>query len=279
MPFGLTGAPGSFQRLMYSVLREQPFATTYIDDVLVFSQTEEQHVHHLQQVFQCLQGAGLTLRGSKCHIGVSKVCYPGHIFDYNGMHPDPCKVNCVQDWPTPTNATTPKQFLGLASYYRRYIEKFADIAAPLHNLTKKDVSFSWSPECTKAFVELKSRLTQAPILAFPQFMADAAPFLLQTDASAVGLGTVLEQGGCVIAYASRALTQSEKQYSTIQNECLAAVYAMKQFRHYLLGRPFQLVTPCTITMAFCAKDGRLTLTLGLSHGRVQFSDSISQGHS
>ena len=135
--------------------------------MLVFSQTEEQHVHHLQQVFQRLQGAALTLRGSKYHIGVSKVCYLGHIFDYNGMHPDPCKVSCVQDWPTPTNATTLKQFLGLASYYRRYIEKFADIAAPLHNLTKKDISFSWSPECTKAFVELKSRLTQAPILAFP----------------------------------------------------------------------------------------------------------------
>ena len=238
---------------MDSVLRDLPFATTYIDDVLVFSQTEEQHVHHLQQVFQRLQGAGLTLRGSKCHIGVSKVCYLGHIFDYNGMHPDPCKVSCVQDWPTPTNATTLKQFLGLASYYRRYVEKFADIAAPLHNLTKKDVSFSWSSECTKAFVELKSRLTQAPILAFPQFMADAAPFLLQTDASAVGLGAVLEQGGRVIAYASRALTQSEKQYSTIQKECLAAVYAMKQFRHYLLGRPFQLVTDHAPLQWLCAQ--------------------------
>ena len=93
------------------------------------------------------------------HIGVSKVCYLGHIFDYNGMHPDPCKVSCIQDWPTPTNAITLKQFqqfLGLASYYQRCIKKFADIAAPLHNLTKKDVSFSWSPECTKAFVELKS---------------------------------------------------------------------------------------------------------------------------
>ena len=83
-----------------------PRYTTYIDDVLVFSQTEEQHVHHLQQVFQRLQDAGLTLRGSKCHIGVSKVCYLGHIFDYDGMHPDPCEVSCVQDWPTPTNATT-----------------------------------------------------------------------------------------------------------------------------------------------------------------------------
>ena len=242
MPFGLTGAPGSFQRLMDSLLRDLPFATTYIDDVLIFSQTAEHHVKHLQQVFQRLQDTGLTLRGHKCHIGMSRVYYLGHIFDHNGMHPDPGKISCVHDWPIPTNATTLKQFLGLASYYRRYIEKFADIAAPLHNLTKKDVLFSRSPECNKAFAELKNKLTQAPILAFPQFTADAAPFLLQTDASAIGLGAVLEQGGRVIAYASRALNQSEKQYSTIQKECLAAVYAMKQFCHYLLGRPFQLMT-------------------------------------
>ena len=173
---------------------------------------------------------------------MSKVCYLGHIFDGDGMHPDPSKIRCVQDWPIPTTATMVKQFLGLASYYQRYIEKFADIAAPLHNLTKKDVSFSWNSVCTQAFSQLKDKLTQAPILAFPQFTADAPPFLLQTDASAVGLGAVLEQGGRVIAYTSRTLTKSEQQYSTIQKECLAAVYAMKQFRHYLLGRPFQLVT-------------------------------------
>ena len=168
----------------------------------MFSQMAEQHVKHLQQVFQCLQDAGLTLRGHKCHIGMSRVYYLGHIFDHNGMHPDPCKISCVQDWPTPTDATTLKQFLGLALYYRWYIGKFADIAAPLHNLTKKDVPFSWSPECNKAFAELKNGLTQAPVFAFSQFTADAAPFLLQTDASAVELGAVLEQGGCVIAYAS-----------------------------------------------------------------------------
>ena len=117
-----------------------------------------------------------------------------------------------------------------------------DIAAPLHNLTKKDVPFSWNPVCTQAFSQLKDKLTQAPILAFPQFTADAPPFLLQIDASSVDLGAVLEQGGRVIAYASRTLTRSELQYSTIQKECLAAVYAMKQFRHYLLGCPFQLIT-------------------------------------
>ena len=158
------------------------------------------------------------------------------------MHPDPSKVDRVRDWPIPTTATMLKQFLGLASYYLRYIAKFADIASPLHNLTKKDVPFSWNPVCTEAFNQLKDKLTQAPVLAFPQFTTDAPPFLLQTDASAVGVGAVLEQGGCVIAYASRTLITSEQQYSTTQKECLAAVYAMKQFRHYLLGRSFQLIT-------------------------------------
>ena len=161
MPFGLSGAPGSFQCLMDSVLRGLPFVITYIDDFLIFSPTEEQHKHHLQQVFQRLQDVGLTLRGTKYHIGMHKVCYLGHIFDGKGMHPDPCKIASVQDWPTPTNVTTLKQFLGLASYYRRYIEKFADIAAPLHNLTKKDVSFSWTPDCVQAFSALKCKLTQA----------------------------------------------------------------------------------------------------------------------
>ena len=116
MPFGLTGAPASLQRLMDSVLRGLLFATTYIDDVLVFSSTQEQHVHHLQEVFQRLKDAGLTLRGTKCPIGVPKVCYLGHIFDGNGMHPDPDKLNSVQKWPTPTSITTLQQFLGLASY-------------------------------------------------------------------------------------------------------------------------------------------------------------------
>ena len=118
MPFDLTGAPGSFQHLMDSILRGLPFSTTYIDDVLIFSPTLEQHVEHLQQVFSCLQDAGLTLRENRCHIKVSRVCYLGHIFDGNGMHPDPCKVSSVQEWPTPTNAMKLKQFLGLASYYQ-----------------------------------------------------------------------------------------------------------------------------------------------------------------
>ncbi|KAL5466932.1 hypothetical protein EMCRGX_G031095 [Ephydatia muelleri] len=155
------------------------------------------------------------------------------------MTPDSEKITVVQKWPTPTNATEVRQFLGLASYYRRYVNNFADVAAPLHSLTQKAVEFSWDENCQHAFQMLKVALTQAPVLSYPSFKKE---FTLLTDASAVGIGAVLEQEGHPIAYASRSLTPSERQYSVIERECLAAVFAVKQFRHYLLGRPFSLHT-------------------------------------
>ena len=242
MPFGLTGAPSSFQRLMNRIFRNLPFVTTYIDDILVHSADIEQHKDHLRQVFQKLQESGLTLRGQKCHFGMTKVTYLGHIFSGSGMMPDTQKIKAVQDWPIPTTVTAVRQFIGLASYYRRYIKDFATIAAPLHNLTQKGNDFTWSEECTVAFDLLKQKLTQAPILVFPNFSKKATPFVVYTDASSTGIGAVLEQDNHVIAYASRTLTKPERQYSVIQRECLAVVYALKQFRHYLVGRSFNLVT-------------------------------------
>ena len=242
MPFGLAGAPSSFQRLMNQIFRGLPFVTTYIDDVLVHSASEEEHVGHLRQVFQCLREAGLTLRGRKCHIAMPQVRYLGHVFSATGMSPDQQKVQAVREWPVPTNVTEVRQFLGLSSYYRRYIYQFSDIAKPLNALTQKMTPFMWSSECEASFNILKEKLTQAPILAYPSFHRNASPFILETDASAVGLGAALEQDGHVIAYASRSLDRAEHHYSVIQKECLAIVFALKQFRHYLLGRPFKLVT-------------------------------------
>ena len=242
MPFGLCGAPSSFQRLMNSVLRGLPFVAIYLDDILIHSSNVELHRKHLTEVFQCLQAAGLTLRGKKCHLGMSKVSYLGHEFSASGMSPSQKKIEAIINWPIPTNVTQLCQFLGPANYYRRYIQHFADISAPLNALTQKCVQFQWTNECADAFTTLKSHLTKAPILAYPQFSHTSTDFTLFTNASAVGLGAILEQNGRIIAYASRTLTSSEQQYSVIQRECLAIVHACKQFHHYLLGRHFVLIT-------------------------------------
>lgn len=242
MPFGLTGAPSSFQRLMNRICGDLPFVTTYLDDLLVYSKTPQEHKQHLEILFDRISTAGLTLRGNKCHIGLSQVTYLGHTFTADGMSPEPQKVSVIRDWAVPTDTTTLKSFLGLASYYRRYIHNFADIAAPLHQLTNKGTPFTWTLACQTSFEQLKYFLTHAPILKYPDFSTSAQSFQLYTDASATGIGAVLEQSGHVIAYASRTLTGSEKNYSVIQRECLAVVYALKQFRHYLLGRPFAIVT-------------------------------------
>ena len=155
------------------------------------------------------------------------ISYLGHVFSAEGMGPDPQKVSAVCDWMVPTDPASLQSFLGLASYYHRYIPCFADIPAPLYHLTTKGVTFEWSPPCQSAFDNLKDALIQAPILKYPDFTSLAKPFHLYTDASATGIGAVLEQSSHVIAYVSRALTKSEQNYSVIQRECLALVYALK----------------------------------------------------
>lgn len=196
----------------------------------------------MKEVFQRLLDAGLTLKGRKCYIGISEVHYLGHVFSSTGMSPDENKVQAIQQWPTPHDVYTTHQFIGLASYYQRYKRDFATIAAPLHRLTQKGEKFQWSEECDKVFKTLKKCLSNVPVLGFPNFAKDANKFMVHTDASAGGLGAVLEQNKKVIAYASRVLTKPERNYSLIQRECLAIIFALKQFRYYLLGRPFILFT-------------------------------------
>ena len=158
------------------------------------------------------------------------------------MKPHPQKISAAKDWISPENVSDLCSFLGLASYYRHYTFRFANIAAPLHHLTRKGIAFVWVDACQSSFERLKDELTRAPVLAFPEFHPNAAQFHLQTDASAVGIGAVLEQSGHVIACASRTLSQAERNYSAIQRECPAIVEALKQFHHYLLGRHYFLLT-------------------------------------
>ena len=226
---------------MDKVLYGLSFITSYIDNVLIHSSSMELHQSHLRQVFNRLAKAGLTLRGTKCKLGLDKVQYLGHVFSKDGMTPDTDKIAVVQKRPTPIDVTEVPQFLVLVSYYQRYVRNFADIdiAAPLHHLTQKAVEFNWEKNCQHSLQVLKDALTQAPVLCYPSFKKG---FTLQTDASAVGIGAVLEQEDHVIAYASRSLTPPERQYSVIERECLAILFAIKHFRHYLLGRPFHIHT-------------------------------------
>ena len=263
MPFGLTNAPAVFQRLMQQVIsclnpEDGPeFVSVYIDDIIVFSRSLSDHLRHLQKVFERISEVGLKLKPAKCKFVQNELEYLGHIVSRNGLKTTPRLVEAVREFPTPKSVQETRRFLGLSSYYRRFISNFLKIAQPLHNLTHKDVPFGWSAECDEAFTELKQRLTSAPVLAYPDFGAD---FVLETDASVQGLGAVLSQTQLSdgklhpVAYASRALNPSERRYGITELETLAVVWAMSHFHHYLYGNHVTVLTDHTAVKAVLETD-------------------------
>ena len=248
MPFGLCNAPATFQRLMQKVLSGlgsgDPFCEVFIDDIIVFSDTIEEHLEHLRMLFARLRRIGLKLHPGKCTFARREVLYLGHVISAEGIGPNPEKVEAVKRFPVPTSVKGVRQFLGLASYYRRFIPGFARVAAPLHALTRQDVPFCWSLACQHAFQRLKDELVNPPVLAYPNFERS---FVLHTDASKDGLGAVLEQeqdDGRLhpVAYASRSLNKHEKNYGITDMEALGVVWASKHFRAYLFGHPCVVYT-------------------------------------
>ena len=215
MPFGLCNAPSCFQRLMECVLRglNWKIALIYLDDVLVYSRTFEDHIKHLRLVFDRFREANLKLKPKKCHFGQNKVKYLGHVITKDGIRPDPEKISAIREYPVPCKVKDVRAFLGLANYYRKFVKNFAKIAGPLHDLTKKGLKFQWNDACQTAFDRLKDAFTQAPILAYPDFTIE---FTLATDASDEGLGYVLGQiqngREVVIGYGGRKLNPAEKNY-------------------------------------------------------------------
>ena len=212
----------------------------YVDDCIIFSDDMSSHATDLSRVLGKLATAGFTLRGSKCFFGRSSVSHLGFEYSNAGISPIAEKTKAIQEWPSPKCSKDVRSFLGLANFYRHFVPRFVDIAAPLTDLTGNKIVFKWEEKHEKAFKALKQSLSSYPVIAYPK---QGDTFTLATDASDVGLGAVLlATDGAVIEYTSRALTKTEKNFSTIEKECLAIVWATRKFRHYLIGAPFVIQT-------------------------------------
>ncbi|KAL7725192.1 hypothetical protein ACLKA6_017348 [Drosophila palustris] len=241
MPFGLHSAPATFQRALDSVIGPdmEPFAFAYLDDIIVSGATLEEHVRNLGEVLRRLRQANLRLNRAKCKFFRRSLVYLGHVISGEGIHTDPDKIAAVRQLQPPTTCRELRRCLGIASWYRRFVPNFADIVQPMSLLLKKGQKWDWKPEQQAAFEELKARLTEAPVLACPDF---SEKFVLQTDASDCGLGAVLTQlhqgAERVIAYVSRRLVKAE----ATEKECLAIVWAIRKLRCYLEGYRFDVVT-------------------------------------
>ena len=239
LSFGLANSPSVFQRLMDLILAGLTWETclVYIDDVIVYSRSFEDHAAKLSIVFQRLRIAGLKLKPTKCRLFQRRVVFLGHVLSDRGTEPDPEKVSAVVDWPIPKTLTEVRSFLGLASYYRSFVQGFSQIAAPLHELTRKGVRFMWTNRQQESFERLKRCLSSAPVLSTPR---PEGRYVLDVDASDVGVGAALhqEQDGQlrVIAFASRLFDKAERVYCTTRKELAAVIFGLKRFRQYILGR-------------------------------------------
>ena len=253
MPFGLTNAPATFQRLMESCLGELhlDWCIIYLDDIIIFSKNPDDHITRLKGVFEKLAKAGLKLKPSKCEFFCSSLKYLGHIVSKDGIATDPRKIEAIRNWPQPKTVTDVRSFVGFTNYYRKFIKGYAKIARPLHELTSgenakhKNQKVDWNIRCNDSFEALKSICSECPVLAYADY---TKPFVLHTDASTTGLGTVLYQKQedgkeRVIAYASRTLNKSERNYDAHKLEFLALKWAITdRFHEYLYGATFNVYT-------------------------------------
>jgi transposase InsO family protein len=252
LPMGLTNAVATFQKLMNEIFGSRgylgKFVLVYLDDILVYSKTPEDHLKHLRLVLQALRDEELFAKSSKCHFNKSELKYLGHIVGAEGIKVDPGKAAVVRDYPRPATVGEVRSFLGLATYFRRFIQGFGILARPLNRLTRAACTragFDWAEDCEASFLGLKEALTTAPCLAMPDWKAAESgtqPFELIADASVHGIGAVLLQGGRPIAYESRKFNSAAYNYDTGEQELLAIVYALQKFRCYVEGTDFRLVS-------------------------------------
>jgi len=245
LTMGMKQSPSLFAKLMSTVLSGLIGlkCLVYLDDIIVFGKNLEDHNNKLIDVFERLKINNLKIEPNKCNLLRRECLYLGHIITEHGIKPDQSKIKSILEYPIPKNIKHIKSFLGLSGYYRKFIQSYSLIAKPLTTLLRKDVKFEWTDECQKSFDTLRNALCTEPILQYPDF---DKTFILTTDASGKALGAILSQQhddkDLPVAYASRTLSKSENNYSTTELECLAIVFGVKQFRPYLYGRKFTIIT-------------------------------------
>ena len=244
LPYGISSAPGIFQKAMESLLQGISHVTVYIDDILITGETESDHLQSLEEVLNRLVKAGLRVKKHKCKFMAPSVTYLGYVIDAEGLHPLPDKVQAVQQAPTPRSVTELKSYLGLLTYYGKFLPNLSTRLAPLYKLLGKNVKWKWSLKQDKAFRESKELLTSSQLLVH---FDPKLPLLLACDASAYGIGAVLAHkmpngSEKPIGYASRTLNSAERNYSQLEKEGLSCVFGVKRFYSYLFGHSFTLIT-------------------------------------
>ena len=245
LPFGLTNAPAHFMALMQEVFHEllDTCALVYLDDVLIYSRTVDEHDKHLTRVLQLLREHKLYAKLSKCELYQSRISFLGHMLSSEGVHMETSKVDAIQGWPVPLTIADLRAFLGLAGYYRRFIAFFSAIALPLTALLKKDKAYAWNDEADEAFKKLKWAIQSAPVLVTPR---QDLEFVVTTDASGYAVGASLSQdsgeGLRPCAFMSKKMIPAEKNYPVHEQELLAIICALKEWRHHLHGKKFRVIT-------------------------------------
>lgn len=270
---GLTNAPATFQETMNKVFAPhlRKFVLVYLDDILVYSKTPEEHMLHLKQVLETLRQHKLYAKLKKCDFFRTHVKFLGHIVGADGLRVDPSEVEAAQKWPVPQTVAQLRSFLGLANYFRKFIQGYSSMAAPLTALTAAKVPWEWTKECQQAFEDIKTALTNAPVLALPD---PNKPFVIISDASIYGTGGILMQEDRVVAYLSHKFDSAQKNYSTTDQECLGVIHALTEWRCYVEGTEVTLVTdhqPLTYLQS-------LSATAPLSRRHARWMELLSRFH-
>lgn len=245
LPFGLTTAPSVFQRIIDRVIGAdlEPYVFTYLDDIIIITPTFEKHLEILKEVFERISNAGFKLNRNKCEFCKPEMKYLGYVINKCGLHVDPEKVQAILRYEKPKSTSDIRRFIGMTSWYRRHIENFSIIIAPLTRLLRKNARFIWDNACEDAFQKLKGCLVAAPVLSCPDFSRE---FTIQCDASNYGIGAALTQkfddGEKVICYLSQSLTRQQRNFSTTEKECLAVLWSIEKLRPYIEGSHFKVIT-------------------------------------